>query len=66
MQYHLFILSLFFVASDRSDREESPTVPGLSYIMDENGIMWDDGDDTLPDVSDSELDRVGIRELLLW
>ncbi|KAH3855810.1 uncharacterized protein LOC127871097 [Dreissena polymorpha] len=46
-----------FIASDRSERDESPTVPGLSYIMDENGIMWDDGDDTLPDVSDSELDR---------
>lgn len=30
---------------------------GLDNLMDENGILWDDMD-TLPDVSDAELDRV--------
>ena len=32
---------------------------GLDNLMDENGILWDDMD-TLPDVSDTELDRVGL------
>ena len=29
-------------------------------IMDDNGILWEDENATLPDVSDSEFDRVNI------
>lgn len=35
-------------------------------IMDENGILWDDDDmATLPDVSDSEFDRVRVIIILI-
>lgn len=35
-------------------------------IMDENGILWDDDDmATLPDVSDSEFDRVGVTNIII-
>lgn len=40
-----------------TDVMEDEMVDGLANLMDENGILWDDMD-TLPDVSDAELDRV--------
>lgn len=39
------------------DKDE---VEDLDNLMDENGILWDDMD-TLPDVSDAELDRVLLK-----
>ncbi|KAK3597772.1 hypothetical protein CHS0354_006130 [Potamilus streckersoni] len=48
------------------DNDEEKQVDTVGYvnngnfeqIIDENGIMWEDNQDTLPDISDSELDRI--------
>ncbi|KAL4231532.1 hypothetical protein ACF0H5_009113 [Mactra antiquata] len=41
---------------DQHSRDQTDGI--FNNIMDENGILWDDDNATLPDVSDSELDRV--------
>lgn len=45
---------------DLADHNVSEQTDGaFKNIMDENGILWEDDMATLPDVSDSEFDRVG-------
>jgi len=52
---------------DIDDVRTASTDGGLQHLMDHNGILWDEEDqgpdmDTLPNVSDSELGRVGFSD----